>query len=89
MRFLIGTLLAVVCAVPHVSPQIAPARDAAGQRDAQAERARRLSVSYYAQALAHAPAAWKETIDVKHRRSVMQGGDPKLIDALGWHFCAD
>ncbi len=56
---------------------------------AQAARARRLSVSYYAQALADAPAGWRETIDVTHRHSVMQGGDLELIDALGWHFCAD
>jgi hypothetical protein len=56
---------------------------------AQAATARRLSVSYYAQALANAPAGWKETIDVTHWHSVMQGGDLKLIDALGWHFCAD
>jgi hypothetical protein len=56
---------------------------------AQAATARRLSVSYYAQALATAPAGWRETIDLKKRHSVMEGGDPELIELLGWHFCAD
>ena len=55
----------------------------------QADRARRLSVAFYNQALADAPAGWAETTDLKHRQSVMQSGDLKLIDALGWHFCAD
>jgi hypothetical protein len=57
--------------------------------ETQAARTRQLSMSYYAQALAHAPAGWAETIDVRHRWSVIQGGDPRSIDALGWHFCAD
>jgi hypothetical protein len=56
---------------------------------AQASTARRLSISYYAQALTAAPEGWKETIDVRHWQSAMEGGDPAPIDAMGWHFCAD
>ncbi len=56
---------------------------------AQAAEARTLSMFYYAQALANAPAGWKETLDVRQRHSAMRGGDLKLTDALGWHFCAD
>jgi hypothetical protein len=56
---------------------------------AQAASALSLSISYYAQALVITPAGWRETIDVKHRHSMMQGCDLKLIEALGWHFCAD
>ncbi len=57
--------------------------------DTQAARARRLSISYYAQALATAPAGWKETTDVQHRHSVMEGSNLKLMEELGWSFCAD
>jgi len=56
---------------------------------AQASTARRLSISYYAQALTTAPAGWKETIDVRHWHSVMEGGNLALIERMGWHFCAD
>lgn len=56
---------------------------------AQASTARRLSISYYAQSLATAPAGWKETIDVRSWRSAMEGGDLVLIERMGWHFCAD
>ncbi len=55
----------------------------------QAARARSLSISYYAKAIANAPAGWEETINVKQRLAAMREGNIKLIDGVGWHFCAD
>jgi hypothetical protein len=55
----------------------------------QAVNARSLSISYYAKALANAPAGWAETVDVRKRLARMREGNRKLIDEMGWHFCAD
>jgi len=55
----------------------------------QAVNARSLSISYYAKALANAPAGWAETVDVRKRLARMREGNSKLIDEMGWHFCAD
>ena len=56
---------------------------------AQAEKARGLSVSYYARALANAPAGWQETIELAKRHSAMKEGNLERIESRGWSFCAD
>jgi len=56
---------------------------------AQAERARNLSVSYYARALASSPPGWQETTRISQNHSAMKEGKLERIDGLGWSFCAD